>query len=287
MTDSPAQKAKTRPAPFVAEVVRTEKISETMVRLVVGGPGLAGFQPSPHADSYVKLMFLPAGTPRPLGPDGRLDLDAVRAALPPDAQPRQRSYTVRAFADGELTVDVVVHGDEGVAGPWAECATIGDEVLVVGPGGAWSPDPTAASYLFAGDASALPAIAVALERLAPDAVGHAVVEVHGPEDEIPLAAPAGVLVHWVHQGFGVPGLGLIDSVAALPPLPQPVSAFVHGEAGSVRELRRHLRNERGVARDQLSVSGYWRLGADDEGWRATKREWLATIEQSEAAAGLV
>ena len=61
---------------------------------------------------------------------------------------------------------------------------------------------------------------------------------------------------------------------------------MHGEAGAVRELRRHLRVERGVTRDQLSVSGYWRLGADDEGWRATKRDWLATIEQSEAAAGL-
>jgi len=163
---------------------------------------------------------------------------------------------------------------------------VGDEVLLVGPGGAWSPDPTAASYLFAGDASALPAIAVALERLSPDAVGHAVVEVHGPEDEIPLTGPVGVQVHWVHGGFGVPGLALVDAVAALPALPTPVCAFVHGEAGAVRELRRHLRGERGLAREQLSVSGYWRLGADDEGWRATKRDWLTTIEKAEAAAGL-
>lgn len=287
MTDAPAQKAKSRPAPLVAEVVRTERLSATMVRVVVGGPGLAAFEPSPHADSYVKVVFLPDGTPRPLRDDGRLDLDAVRATLPPDSQPRQRSYTVRGYADGELTLDFVVHGDEGLAGPWAAGAAVGDEVLLVGPGGAWSPEPTAASHLFAGDASALPAIAVALERLAPDAVGHAVIEVHGPEDEIPLTAPAGVHVHWVHQGFGVSGLALVDAVAALPPLPQPVSAFVHGEAGAVRELRRHVRGEREVPREQLSVSGYWRLGADDEGWRATKRDWLATIEQAEVAAGLL
>jgi NADPH-dependent ferric siderophore reductase len=283
MTSVPS---KPRPAPFVAEVVRTEQLSATMVRVVVGGRGLAGFEPSPHADSYVKVVFLPAGTPRPRRDDGRLDLDAVRAALPAQDQPRQRSYTVRAFADGELTLDFVVHGDEGLAGPWAERAQVGDEVLLVGPGGAWSPDPTAASHLFAGDASALPAIAVALERLAPDAVGHAVIEVHGSEDEIPLDPPEGVQVHWVHQGFGVPGLALVDAVAALPPLAQPVSAFVHGEAGAIRELRRHLRGERAVTREQLSVSGYWRLGADDEGWRATKRDWLATIEQSEVAAGI-
>ncbi|MBO3100517.1 siderophore-interacting protein [Cellulomonas fengjieae] len=285
MTDAPARP---RSAPFVAEVVRTERIAATMVRVAVGGPGLAGFEPSPHADSYVKVLFLPAGTDRPRREDGRLDLDAVRATLPPDAQPRQRSYTVRAWDPDsrELTLDFVVHGDEGIAGPWSASAQPGDEVLLVGPGGAWSPDPDAASYLFAGDASALPAIAVALERLPSDAVGHAVIEVHGAEDEIPLASPDGVQVLWVHQGVGVAGLALVDTVVALPDLPAPVSAFVHGEAGVVRELRRHLRVDRGITRDRLSVSGYWRLGADDEGWRATKREWLAGIEQTEAAEGL-
>jgi NADPH-dependent ferric siderophore reductase len=277
MTDAPARP---RPAPLVGVVVRTERIAATMVRVVVDAPG---FQPSPHADSYVKVLFLPAGTPRPLREDGRLDLDAVRATLPPDHQPRQRSYTVRAWdaAAGELTLDFVVHGDEGIAGPWSATAQPGDEVLLVGPGGAWSPDPTAASHLYAGDASALPAIAVALERLPADAVGHAVIEVHGPEDQIALTFPAGVQVHWVHQGIGVAGLALVDAVTALPELPTPVSAFVHGEAGVVRELRKHVRVDRGVTRERLSVSGYWRLGADDEGWRATKRDWLATIEESE------
>jgi NADPH-dependent ferric siderophore reductase len=285
MTDAPARP---RPAPLVAEVVRTERIAGTMVRVVVGGPGLAAFEPSPHADSYVKVVFLPADAARPLREDGRLDLDAVRASLPPDQQPRQRSYTVRAWdpVARELTLDVVVHGDEGVAGPWAATARPGDEVLLLGPGGAWSPDPDAASYLFAGDASALPAIAVALERLRADAVGYAVIEVHGAEDEIALASPAGVHVLWVHQGVAVAGLALVDTVVALPELPAPTSAFVHGEAGAVRELRRHARVDRGITRDQLSVSGYWRLGADDEGWRAGKREWLTTIEESEAAQGL-
>ena len=277
MTDAPARP---RPAPLVGVVARTERIAATMVRVVVRAPG---FEPSPHADSYVKVVFLPAGAPRPLRDDGRLDLDAVRAALPPEQQPRQRSYTVRAWDPdtSELTLDFVVHGDEGIAGPWSAGAQPGDEVLLVGPGGAWSPDPDAASHLFAGDASALPAIAVALERLPADAVGHAVIEVHDAEDQIPLVFPDGVLVQWVHQGTGVAGLALVDAVTALPELPAPVSAFVHGEAGVVRELRKHVRVDRGLTRDRLSVSGYWRLGADDEGWRATKREWLATIEESE------
>jgi hypothetical protein len=34
----------------------------------------------------------------------------------------------------------------------------------------------------------------------------------------------------------------------------------------------------------LSISGYWRLGVDDEGWRASKPEWNRQVEQDEAKA---
>lgn len=269
-----------------------------MVRVVLGGPGLAQFQPSPYADSYVKVVFVHPDVPRPLPltADGRVDVDGVRDAGPPEQAPRLRSYTVRGFDEAarELTLDFVVHGDEGLAGPWADAAVAGDPLLLMGPGGAYSPDPDASYHLFAADASALPAVAVALERLSPDARGRVFVEVPGPADEIPLTAPIGVEVVWVHQGDQAPGLRLVEAVRALP-WPEDradqggagrggaLEAFVHGEAGAVKELRRYLRLERGMSLDRLSVSGYWRLGVDDEGWRAGKREWNAGIEQAEAA----
>ncbi|MGN8246879.1 siderophore-interacting protein [Cellulomonas soli] len=289
MTDSPTRPAdRPRPAPRQARVVRTQRLSRSFVRVVLGGPGLGDLPPAPHADSYVKLVFLPAsvGGTVPVRADGRLDLDAVRAALPPDDQPRQRSYTVRAFDDGELTLDMVVHGTAGVAGPWAQRAQVGDTVWVAGPGGAWSPSPDVASHLLIGDASALPAVAVALERLPADAVGTVVLEVPDPDDELPLAAPGGVEVRWVHEADHTPGRALVEAVESLPDQPGPVGAFLHGEAGAVRALRAHLRSVRGVPREHLSVSGYWRFGADDEGWRAGKRAWLAGIEEQERSAGL-
>jgi NADPH-dependent ferric siderophore reductase len=49
-----------------------------------------------------------------------------------------------------------------------------------------------------------------------------------------------------------------------------VHAFVHGEAGFVRGVRRHLVDERAVPREMLSVSGYWRRGVDEDGWQAEK-----------------
>jgi len=276
----------------IAVVRRTEQLTPSMTRVVVGGEGLRGFDASAHADSYVKVLFVHPAAPRPLPRaerDGgevdphRVDVDAVRDSLPPEHAPRMRSYTVRAFdaAALELTLDFVVHGDAGIAGPWAATTAPGDEILLLGPGGGYAPDPAATHHLLVGDESALPAIAVALERLPEHALGQVVVEVPGPQDELLLAAPAGVEVTWVHQGAERPGARLVEAVRALPWRAGDVQAFVHGEAGAVKELRRYLRLERAMELDRLSISGYWRLGVDDEGWRASKREWLADVEAAE------
>src|SRR6187397_1862029 len=108
-----------------------------MVRVVFGGPDVAALPDDLFADAYVKLVF-----------------DGVH-----------RAYTVRRLADGELWIDFVVHGDEGLAGPWAASAVLGDTLPFVGPGGEWSPRNGAAVYLFVGDESALPAIASGLDAL--------------------------------------------------------------------------------------------------------------------------
>jgi NADPH-dependent ferric siderophore reductase len=277
-----------RPTPYALTVRRTETLSASMTRVVVGGPALAAFSPSPYADSYVKVVFVHPDAPRPLprADADRVDLEAVRAGLPAEQTPRMRSYTVRAFdpAALELTLDFVVHGDAGIAGPWAASAGPGDELLLMGPGGGYSPDPHAERHLLVGDASALPAIAVALEQLPTTAVGHVVVEVHDEADEIQLALPPHVALTWVHQEDALPGIRLVDAVRALPWVDGDVHAFVHGEAGAVKELRRYLRTERAMSMDRLSISGYWRLGVDDEGWRAAKRDWNVAIERSETAA---
>jgi NADPH-dependent ferric siderophore reductase len=267
--------------PISATVLRTEQLSTSMVRIVVGGPGIAAFTPNEYSDAYVKLVFLRPGVdyPRPL------DLTAVREQLPPSDWPQQRTYTVRAWdpAAQELTIDFVVHGDEGLAGPWARTAKPGDEVILLGPGGGYSPDPLADWYLLIGDESALPAIAATLERLPASAVGHVLLEVDGPDQEQSLTAPAGVQVQWLHHGPRPLGEALLDALAALSFPAGAVQAFVHGEAGVVKELRRMLKLERGIPMSNLSISGYWRLGADDEAWRALKADWNRQIEQAEAA----
>jgi NADPH-dependent ferric siderophore reductase len=59
-------------------------------------------------------------------------------------------------------------------------------------------------------------------------------------------------------------------------------AFVHGEASAVRALRKHLIVERGVPREALSVSGYWKRERTEEGWREDKAEWNRQVEADAA-----
>ncbi|MEU3062425.1 siderophore-interacting protein [Streptomyces subrutilus] len=259
-----------------AVVVRTERLTPHMVRIVLGGDGLAGFGAGEFTDHYVKLLFPPQGVTYP----APWDLDRIRADFPRAQWPRQRAYTVRAWdrVRLELTLDFVVHGDEGLAGPWAARVRPGELVRFLGPGGAYAPDRTAGWHLLVGDESALPAIAAAMERMPAGARVHAFLEIEGPADEQPITTPDGVAPVWLHRGGRPVGEALVEAVTSLEFPSKDVHAFVHGEAGFVKDLRRHLRLERGVARERLSISGYWRLGETDEGWRAIKRDWNAAVE---------
>ena len=270
------------------EVVRTEQISPHIVRVVLGGKGFDTFTPNGHTDAYVKLMFV----------DDDLDVRALEHPLtadsfdelPPEQRPTVRTYTVRHVDEDrrEISVDFVVHGEHGVAGPWAASAQPGQRLFLMGPGGAYAPDPAADWYLFAGDEAALPAISAALEALPADAVGQVFVEVAGPDDEITLSAPAGVDVRWIYRG-GRADLVPEDSAGDHAPLiaavkeaawlPGQVQVFIHGEAQAVmHSLRPYIRKERGVdAKWAGSISGYWRRGRSEETFREWKRE-LASAE---------
>ncbi|MER5885791.1 siderophore-interacting protein [Streptomyces sp. NPDC001941] len=276
MAEQQARKARKA---HLARVVRTERLTPHMVRVTFGGEGLAEFATNGHTDSYVKVLFPPEGVTYP----EPFDIEQIWADFPREQWPLNRTYTVRNWdpAARELDVDFVVHGDEGLAGPWAARATPGEEVHLLGPGGDYTPDATADWHLLVGDESALPAVAAALEALPAGALVHAFVEVSGPEEEQEIAAPEGVSVTWLHRGDAPVGEALVKSVRELEFPEGRLHAFVHGEAGVVKELRRHLRLEREVPRERLSISGYWRLGQNDEAWRAVKREWNAQVEQEQ------
>jgi len=271
MSERPARKPR---KPHSARVVRTERLTPHMQRVVLGGEGLADFSVGDCTDHYVKMLFAPEGVSYP----EPFDMERIREELPREQWPVTRTYTVRHWdaEHRELTLDFVLHGDEGLAGPWAMRVQPGETVRFMGPGGAYAPAPDADWHLLAGDESALPAIAAALESLPAGAVAHAFVEVAGPEEEQKIDSD--VDVTWLHRGDRPVGELLVEAVRALSWPEGRVHAFVHGEAHFVKELRQLLRVELQLPREDLSVSGYWRLGHNEDGWQASKREWNARIE---------
>lgn len=193
---------------FDTRVARVAHVTPSLVRVTLAAPELAGFHPLRY-DRRIKLVFPTPGD----GTDalcGSADWWGAWRALPTDARPPIRTYTVRYVRPeaGEIDVDLVVHGDAGVATRWARRAEPGDRLVVVGPdaraadalvGIEWRPG-SAGSVLLAGDATALPAIANVLEDLPDSARGAVFVEVPRAGDRQVLPAPAGVEVVWLVAG---------------------------------------------------------------------------------------
>ncbi|AFU01350.1 siderophore-interacting protein [Nocardia brasiliensis] len=240
-------------------VQRTEWLSPHLIRVHLGGPGFAAFKDNEFTDSYVKFIF---------------ERDGIEVL---------RTYTVRSIDQeaGELAADFVYHGAEGIAGPWAAETKPGDTIDLYGPGGAYAPRSDADWHLLAGDEAALPAIAAALEAMDADAVGYAFVEVAGPDDELPVRKPDGIEFTWLHRGGRGPGEVLAESVRSAPWKDGQVQVFIHGEAQTVmHDLRRYVRREHNVPAEwAASISGYWRRGRTEEGFR----EWKAELKAKDAA----
>jgi NADPH-dependent ferric siderophore reductase len=277
------------------EVVRTEPLTPHLLRVVLGGAGdgtgFDTFTPNDFTDAYVKIVFVPDGVdvgalPRPL------TLDSFNE-LPSAKRPTVRTYTVRHvdIERREISIDFVIHGEHGVAGPWASAATPGQPAYLMGPSGAYSPDPAADWHLLAGDEAAVPAISAALEALPDNAVGQVFIEVAGPDDEIDLKKPPGVDVTWIYRGGRADLVAeevagdhapLIEAVKGAHWLPGQVQVFIHGEAQTVmHNLRPYIRRERGVdAKWASSISGYWRRGRTEE----TFRQWKRQLAEAEAQA---
>jgi NADPH-dependent ferric siderophore reductase len=260
----------------VLTVRETDWLSPAMVRITVGGAGFSAFRANDYTDKYVKIIFADPA----LGLTPPYDLAALRESLPPEQRPVTRTYTVRRVdpEEQQLAIDFVVHGSDGIAGPWAASARRGDVLALSGAGGAYAPDPDADWHLFLGDESALPAISSALEALPAGARGIAYLETEHPEHAGKITAPAGVELVWLHRGQpGTTPQLLADALAAGPWLPGRAGVFAHGERESMKAVRAVLKR-RDLGGGQLSLSGYWAYGRTEDRFQAEKREPIGQIE---------
>lgn len=186
----------------------------------------------------------------------------------PVRRPSLRKYTVRSLdvATGRLDIDFVLHADAGPGAALAETTQIGAEIGVIGPGGGGLVD--ADWYLFAGDETALPAIARMLEHLPAQARGRAFIEVADKDEVQPLGVQAGVEVTWLYRNGAAAGTTslLIDAVrsSVLPDDGSSVYVWAGCEFATFRRIRSYCRTELGLKKDEHLVVSYWNRGNSSE-----------------------
>ncbi|MER6222282.1 siderophore-interacting protein [Streptomyces sp900105755] len=264
---------------FSLQVVRTRRLGPSLVRVTFAGADLAHFHS--HGRDQSLSLFLPAeGCAEPVVPielgegwwQGWRDLpDGVRAVM--------RSYTLRELRrdPDEVDIDFVLHGvgpraatPAGPASRWASRAAAGDRVILLGPAVAdnrairFRPPEDTDLVVVWGDATAVPAATAILQSLPAGTRVRAWLEVPCAGDVQDVATAADAEITWL-----VGGRDAVEEIRAahLPSHAHPY-AWVAGESGRVKELRRHLVGERGIDRRRVTFVGYWRQGLTEEQLRA-------------------
>ncbi|MDT0445651.1 siderophore-interacting protein [Streptomyces johnsoniae] len=256
---------------FDVHVLRADRISPGFVRVTVGGAALTRFAGGGR-DQRIKLFLPHPGQPRAVVPRGAgAGWWPAWQRMSPGERATMRTYTVREHRrePDELDIDFALHGDVGVASRWAARAVAGDELTLLGPveednGGVdFRPPPEADWVLVTADATALPAVEGILAWLPPGIGAKVWIEVDHAADRRELPTKADADITWLVRGEA-PGASVLDAVrnAAFPG--GTPYAWLAGEASTVRGLRRHLVNDRGVDRRRITFTGYWRRGTSEE-----------------------
>ncbi|WP_369407393.1 siderophore-interacting protein [Schumannella soli] len=251
-----------------AEVLRSERVSPHFQRITIGGDDLARFEYQGFDQWFRLAIPVAEGDPAFDRLPDRIDMRGYLKylTLPKATRPVIRNYTVRAYRpeQRELDIDFVVHGDEGVAGPWAAAAKPGAPLALIDQGCGWSPVP-ADWFLLVADPSGLPAVAGILRDLPRDAKGIAIIELDTLDDAQHIDAPDSIDLHWVIRPDGTKvGETALQHVRDLPfPVGEPY-AFAVGEAALVTGTRRYLVSELGVNKKNVTFCGYWKAGRNSD-----------------------
>ncbi len=231
-----------------------EQLTPHMARVTLTGPELAGLTVTQPAAS-VRLLVPSTGERDLVVPEWNGNEFLLRDGR----RPTIRTFTPRRTEPEalELDLDVVLH-DGGAASAWVEVAEPGSPAAVSGPGRGYAVDPDAPGYLLAGDETAVPAISQLLEALPAKHLVQVHIEVAHPDARLALPEHPRAAVEWSDLAPGAPpGDALFAAVTGAELAPGTL-AWVAGEAAAVQRIRRHLFDDPGLTRGEVTARGYWK-----------------------------
>ena len=220
-----------------------EWLAPDFVRVRLTGSDLAGFD-SPGSDDHMRLFF-------PTGPTS--SVEELRASP-------SREYTPLAWGDDWLDVEFAVHGDQGVAAPWAASAPLGSTIGVGGPRGSAVLVGEPGAWLLVGDETAIPAIRRFAALIPEGAPARIVIETVNQGREFDIEAP--VEIEWLHRRDAASGSALItflDALTAADAVGVDPFIFIAAEQSIVKPGRALLERW-GVDTADAVVKGYWKRG---------------------------
>jgi NADPH-dependent ferric siderophore reductase len=220
-----------------------EWLAPDFVRVRLTGSDLAGFE-SRGSDDHMRLFF-------PAGPVG--SVEELRASP-------SREYPPLAWGEDWLDVEFAVHGDQGVAAPWAATAPLGSSIGVGGPRGSAVIEGTPGSWLLVGDETAIPAIRRFAALIPAGTPARIVVETVNQGREFEIEAP--VEIEWLHRGDAPSGSALIaflEALTAEDAVGSDPFVFIAAEQSIVKPGRALLERWR-VDTANAVVKGYWKRG---------------------------
>lgn len=251
---------------FITSVVATAEVTPKVRRITFGGGDLTTFVPG-APDQFLYVL---------LPPPGRRELTIDQSftwsqwdRMPEAERPVGAYYTVRAWRPevAELDMDFVLHTPAGPACEWAARAAAGDPVALWGPRSSLDVPADTDWYLLVADDTGLPALSGILDSLPDGTRVRAFVEVADAAEVQPLSIGPAIDVTWLTRDGAAPGTttALLDAVKALPWPGGTPYVWGGGESRTLTQIRKYLRRDVGLAREQVSLVGYWRRNPDEPG----------------------
>lgn len=257
----PERVAAVAPKFIELEVLENQQLSPHIRRVTLGGDEVSAMTPQGY-DQWFRFFMRREGQDALRVPKSPSTWFPQYLAMRASQRPWVRNYTVRDFRleDGHLDIDFVCHEDPGPGAAWAMRAEPGERAVLLDEGLLYNDDGLEGDVLMVGDESALPAIAGICGSLDERSRGVAVIEIGHRDDVQEFAAPAGVDVRWIERGAAREGQAALEELRGLRLADDLGYAYSAGEQALATGTRRHLVRDRGIDKQRITFTGYWKLG---------------------------
>lgn len=243
------------PNVYATTVLSITQIGRDFLRVKIQGDDLSAFR----SDAiHFRLLLPPVGCTDPQWPQ----LGENGATIWPkgDKALHRPVYTTRRIChdSNQMEFDIFVH-EGGRATNWAQQASPGDQLVIIGPGGGGIPDTR--QILIYADETALPAAARILETLPDDSQGQALLLAAGGADcGYPVTAPAGIALRWVDRNTTTDDRPL--AAAALAERPDHANHYLwfaseKSETKQVREAFKPAKAKSKADAETSYIAAYW------------------------------